>query len=51
VLDVTVTPFDAPGRSGGVLVELADATHHQRITRENALLTQLGGSRARAAGS
>ena len=46
VLDVTVTPFDAPGRSGGVLVELADTTHHQRITRENALLTQLGGSRA-----
>ena len=46
VLDVTVTPFDPPGRSGGVLVELADTTHHQRITRENALLTQLGGSRA-----
>jgi two-component system nitrogen regulation sensor histidine kinase GlnL len=46
VLDVTVTPFDYPGRAGGVLVELADTTHHQRITRENALLTQLGGSRA-----
>jgi two-component system nitrogen regulation sensor histidine kinase GlnL len=46
VLDVTVTPFDAPGRPGGALVELADTTHHQRITRENALLTQLGGSRA-----
>ena len=46
VLDVTVTPFDPPGRIGGVLVELADTTHHQRITRENALLTQLGGSRA-----
>jgi two-component system nitrogen regulation sensor histidine kinase GlnL len=46
VLDVTVTPFDPPGRSGGVLIELADTTHHQRITRENALLTQLGGSRA-----
>ena len=29
-----------------MLVELADTTHHQRITRENALLTQLGGSRA-----
>ena len=46
VLDVTVTPFDAPGRVGGSLVELADTTHHQRITRENNLLTQLGGSRA-----
>jgi two-component system nitrogen regulation sensor histidine kinase GlnL len=45
-LDVTVTPFDAPGRTGGVVVELADVTQHQRILRENALLTQLGGSRA-----
>jgi two-component system nitrogen regulation sensor histidine kinase GlnL len=45
-LDVTVTPFDQPGRPGGVIVELADTTHHQRITRENALLAQLGGSRA-----
>jgi two-component system, NtrC family, nitrogen regulation sensor histidine kinase GlnL len=46
VLDVTVTPFDQPGRPGGVVVELADTTQHQRITRENNLLTQLGGSRA-----
>ena len=46
VLDATVTPFDQPGRPGGVIVEIADTTHHQRITRENALLTQLGGSRA-----
>ncbi len=45
-LDVTVTPFDQPGRPGGVIVELADVTQHQRILRENALLTQLGGSRA-----
>ena len=45
-LDVTVTPFDSPGRYGGVIVELADVTQHQRILRENALLTQLGGSRA-----
>jgi two-component system nitrogen regulation sensor histidine kinase GlnL len=29
-----------------VIVELADVTQHQRILRENALLTQLGGSRA-----
>jgi two-component system, NtrC family, nitrogen regulation sensor histidine kinase GlnL len=40
VLDVTVTPFDPPGRVGGVLVELADTTHHQRITRENAQLLE-----------
>jgi two-component system nitrogen regulation sensor histidine kinase GlnL len=46
IVDVTVTPFDAPGRPGGVIVELADVTQHQRILRENALLTQLGGSRA-----
>ncbi len=45
-IDVTVTPFDAPGQPGGVLVEIADVTQHQRILRENALLTQLGGSRA-----
>lgn len=45
-VDLTVTPFDAPGHSGGVIVELADVTQHQRILRENALLTQLGGSRA-----
>ena len=46
VVDVTITPFDAPGRPGGFLVEIADVTQHQRIVRENALLTQLGGSRA-----
>jgi two-component system nitrogen regulation sensor histidine kinase GlnL len=45
-LNVTVTPFDQSGRPGGVIVELADVTQHQRILRENALLTQLGGSRA-----
>ena len=45
-VDVTVTPFDAAGFAGGVLVEFADVTQHQRILRENALLTQLGGSRA-----
>jgi two-component system nitrogen regulation sensor histidine kinase GlnL len=46
VLDVTVTPFDQAGRPGGAIVELADVTQHQRILRENALLVQLGGSRA-----
>ena len=45
-VDVTVTPYDAPGFPGGSLVEIADVTQHQRILRENALLTQLGGSRA-----
>jgi len=45
-VDLTVTPYDAPGQPGGVLVEIADVTQHQRILRENALLTQLGGSRA-----
>ncbi len=45
-LDATVTPFDSPGRTGGVLVELADVTQHQRILRENALISQMGGSRA-----
>jgi two-component system, NtrC family, nitrogen regulation sensor histidine kinase GlnL len=46
VVNVTVTPYDAPGYPGGALVEIADVTQHQRIQRETALLTQLGGSRA-----
>ncbi len=46
LVDLTVTPYDAPGQPGGVLIEIADVTQHQRILRENALLTQLGGSRA-----
>ena len=46
VVNVTVTPYDAPGYAGGALVEIADVTQHQRIQRETALLTQLGGSRA-----
>lgn len=45
-VNLTVTPFDAPGFPGGAIVEIADVTQHQRILRENALLTQLGGSRA-----
>ena len=45
-VNVTVTPYDAPGCPGGALVEIADVTQHQRILRETALLTQLGGSRA-----
>jgi two-component system nitrogen regulation sensor histidine kinase GlnL len=45
-VDVTVTPYDSPGHPGGAVVEIADVTQHQRILRETALLTQLGGSRA-----
>jgi two-component system nitrogen regulation sensor histidine kinase GlnL len=45
-IDLTVTPFEPPGFPAGVVVEIADVTQHQRILRENALLTQLGGSRA-----
>jgi two-component system nitrogen regulation sensor histidine kinase GlnL len=45
-VDVTVSPFDQPGRPGGVLVEMTDVTQHQRILRENALIAQQGGSRA-----
>jgi two-component system nitrogen regulation sensor histidine kinase GlnL len=41
VVDCTVSPFDEMG----LLIELSDATQHQRITRENALLAQVGGSR------
>src|SRR5690606_16601948 len=31
--------------SGSVIIEINDATQHQRISRETALLTQIGGSR------
>jgi two-component system nitrogen regulation sensor histidine kinase GlnL len=44
VVDCTVSQYDEAGVSG-VLIELADATQHQRISRENALLAQVGGSR------
>ncbi len=46
VVDCTVSPFEEAGVPGALLIELSDATQHQRITRENALLTQVGGSRA-----
>lgn len=45
VVDCTVAPFEAPGVPSAVLIEISDATQHQRITRETALLTQIGGSR------
>jgi len=46
VINITVAPYDAPGYPDGALVEISDVTQHQRILRENALLAQLGGSRA-----
>ncbi len=46
IVDCTVAPFDDPGASSAALIEITDATQHQRITRETALLTQIGGSRA-----
>jgi two-component system nitrogen regulation sensor histidine kinase GlnL len=46
IVDCTVAPFDEAGAPSAVLVEIRDATQHQRITRETALLTQIGGSRA-----
>jgi two-component system nitrogen regulation sensor histidine kinase GlnL len=46
IVDCTVAPFDEAGTQSAVLVEISDATQHQRITRETALLTQIGGSRA-----
>jgi len=43
VVDCTVTPYD--GAESAALIEISDATQHRRITREAALLTQIGGSR------
>ncbi|HEX2492254.1 MAG TPA: histidine kinase dimerization/phospho-acceptor domain-containing protein, partial [Steroidobacter sp.] len=43
IVDCTVAPFE--DAAGAVLIEISDATQHQRITRETALLTQIGGSR------
>lgn len=46
VVDCTVAPYDEAVAPSSVLIEISDATAHQRITRETALLTQIGGSRA-----
>jgi len=46
VIDCNVGPFEDHGGSATLLIELSDATQHQRISRETALLTQIGGSRA-----
>jgi two-component system nitrogen regulation sensor histidine kinase GlnL len=45
IVDCTVAPYDESGVTGAVLIEISDTTQHQRITRETALLTQIGGSR------
>lgn len=46
IVDCTVAPYEESGVPSAVLIEISDTTQHQRITRENALLTQIGGSRA-----
>lgn len=46
IVDCTVAPYDEASAPSAMLVEITDATQHQRITRETALLTQIGGSRA-----
>lgn len=46
VVDCTVAPYDEASAPSAVLIEINDGTQHQRITRETALLTQVGGSRA-----
>jgi two-component system nitrogen regulation sensor histidine kinase GlnL len=45
VVDVIATPFDEDGGRKSLIVEIADATQRQRISRETQLLAQLGGSR------
>lgn len=45
IVDCNVAPYEAAS-APAVLIEISDATQHQRITREAALLTQIGGSRA-----
>lgn len=45
VVDVTITPLEGQVTGTHLLLELADATQRQRITRENDLLARLDGSR------
>jgi two-component system nitrogen regulation sensor histidine kinase GlnL len=45
IVDCTVAPYEDAQAPHSALVEISDATQHQRITRETALLTQIGGSR------
>jgi two-component system nitrogen regulation sensor histidine kinase GlnL len=45
ILDCAVTEVVLGGEASGLLLEIEDITQHRRLTRENALLAQLGGSR------
>jgi len=45
ILDCAVTVVSIGQESGRLLLEIEDITQHRRLTRENALLAQLGGSR------
>ena len=45
IADVFATPLEAPHPARRLLVEVSDATQRHRISRETALLAQLGGSR------
>ena len=45
ILDCAVTETSLGSQVGCLLLEIEDITQHKRLTRENALLAQLGGSR------
>ncbi len=45
ILDCAVTQVILGDKSARLLLEIEDITQHRRLTRENALLAQLGGSR------
>ena len=45
ILDCAVTQVILGGKDLRLLLEIEDITQHRRLTRENALLAQLGGSR------
>jgi two-component system nitrogen regulation sensor histidine kinase GlnL len=45
VLDITITPFEGQVTGRHLLLELADDTQRQRISRDNDLLARLDGSR------
>ncbi len=45
ILDCTVARVASAQPSSRLIVEIKDVTQHRRLTRENALLAQLGGSR------
>jgi len=45
ILDVTITPLEGQVTGTHLLLELADTTQRQRISRENDLLARLDGSR------